>query len=228
MYETDSQGRAYFDVELDQELYRFSLQSPFGTTVRTTEPAYLQESSYIIYTVATVENIETAIDLGDIDASFDWNNVTEQLTVTYTDPAGLYSNYQLNLYEKGTYTNTLINTSSSTSSSGTLVVSYAFANDREYIGTLSVSNSPAIEIARFSLMDFVETQPLPNLSLFLVSILFTIMVFVSAFSLYSVVIGAVALVAAQVMGLLTFSTPVVGMILFGAIFLAVILEWRRG
>ena len=154
--------------------------------------------------------------------------ITDTLTVTYSDPAALYSQYELRLYEKGTYTNTLINTSTATSSSGTLVVSYAFANDTEYIGTLAVSNSPAIEIARFSILDFVETQPLANLSLFLVSILFTIMVFVSSFSLYSVVIGAVALVAAQVMGLLTFSTPVVGMILFGAIFLAVILEWRRG
>jgi len=228
MYQTDSQGRAYFDVELDNELYRFVMQSPLGTTLRTTEPAYLHESSYIIYTVTTVENIETGIDLGEIDATFDWNNATQQLTVTYTDPASVYSQYQLNLYEKGTYTNTLINTSTSTTSTGTLVVSYTFQNDTEYIGTLSVSNSPAIEIARFSLTDFIETQPLPNLSLFLVSILFTIMVFVSSFSLYSVVIGAVALVAAQVMGLLAFSTPVVGMILFGAIFLAVILEWRRG
>jgi len=228
MYQTDSQGKAFFDVEKFDELYRFALQSPFGTTIRTTEPAYLHEDSYIIYTLTTVENIETGIDLGEIDATFDWDNATQQLTVTYTDPASLYSQYQLNLYEKGTYTNTLINSSTSTTSTGTLVVSYAFANDTEYIGTLSVSNSPAIEIARFSLTDFIETQPLPNLSLFLVSILFTIMVFVSAFSLYSVVIGAVALVAAQMMGLLTFSTPVVGMILFGAIFLAVILEWRRG
>jgi hypothetical protein len=228
MYQTESQGKAFFDVELQNELYRFSLQSPFGTTVRTTEPAYLQETSYIIYTTDTVTNIETAIELGEIEASFDYDNTTQTLTVTYTDPASLYSQYTLNLYEKGTYTNTLINSSTSTTSSGSLVVSYAFANDTEYIGTLAVSNSPAIEIARFALMDFVETQPLPNLSLFLVSILFTIMVFVSAFSLYSVVIGAVALVAAQVMGLLTFSTPVVGMILFGAIFLAVILEWRRG
>jgi len=228
MYQTDSQGKAFFDVEKFDELYRFALQSPFGTTIRTTEPAYLHEDSYIIYTTSTVENIERAIDFGALNATFDWNNATQTLTVNYADPAALYSQYQLNLYEKGTYSNTLINTSTGTSSTGSLVVSYAFANDTEYIGTLSVSNSPAIEIARFSILDFVETQPLTNLSLFLVSILFTIMVFVSAFSLYSVVVGAVALVAAQVMGLLTFSTPVVGMILFGAIFLAVILEWRRG
>jgi len=228
MYRTDSQGKAFFDVEKYDELYRFSLQDPLGTTVRTTEPAYLQEDSYIIYTVSTVENFETAIDLGEINASFDWDNTSQTLTVAYSDPAQLYSEYTLNLYEKGTYSNTLINSSSATSGTGSLVVSYAFANDTQYIGTLSVSNSPSIEIARFSITDFIETQPLPNLSLFLVSILFSIMVFVSAFSLYSVVIGAVALVAAQLMGLLTFSTPVVGMILFGAIFLAVILEWRRG
>ena len=228
MYETDSQGNAYFDVELQDELYRFVLQSPFGTTLRTTTPAYLEETSYIIYTGDTQTTFANPIGLGDINATFDWDNSTETLTVTYSDPENIYGTYTLNLYEEGVYTNTLINTSSATTSSGTLVVSYAFQNDTEYIGTMTVSNSPAIVAASFRISDFTAGMPLANLSLFLVSILFVIMTFISAFSLYSVVLGAVALIAASMMGLLTFSGPVVGMIVFGAIMLAIVLEWRRG
>jgi len=228
MYETDSQGNAYFDVELQDELYRFVLQSPFGTTLRTTTPSYLEETSYIIYTGDTQTTFANPIGLGDINATFDWDNSTETLTVTYSDPENIYGTYTLNLYEEGVYTNTLINTSSATTSSGTLVVSYAFQNDTEYIGTMTVSNSPAIVAASFRISDFTAGMPLANLSLFLVSILFVIMTFISAFSLYSVVLGAVALIAASMMGLLTFSGPVVGMIVFGAIMLAIVLEWRRG
>jgi len=228
MYETDTQGNAYFDVELGEELYRFVLQDPFGTTLRTTEPAYLQETSYIIYTGDTQDVFSLPISLGDMNVTFDWDNSTETLTVNYNDPASVYGTYQLNLYEEGVYSNTLVNSSSSTTSSGALVVSYAFKNDSEYIGTLTVSNSPAIIAASFRISDFVATQPLANLSLFLVSILFVIMTFVSAFSLYSVVLGAIALVGASMMGLLTFSGPIVGMIVFGAIMLAIVLEWRRG
>ena len=228
MYKTDTQGNAYFDVELSEELYRFVIQNPFGTTLRTTSPAYLQETSYIIYTDDEQTVFNNPISLGQLNATFDWDNTTETLTVNYNDPAGVYGTYTLNLYEEGVYTNTLVNTSTASSSSGALVVSYAFKNDSEYIGTLTVSNSPAIVAASFRISDFTSSMPLANLSLFLVSILFTIMTFVSAFSLYSVVLGAIALLAASMMGLLTFSGPVVGMILFGAIMLAIILEWRRG
>ena len=168
------------------------------------------------------------ISLGNLDATFDWDNTTETLTVNYNDPESVYGTYTLNLYEEGVYTNTLINTSNATTSSGALVVSYAFENDTEYVGTLTVSNSPAIVAASFRISDFTSSMPLANLSLFLVSILFVIMTFISSFSLYSVVLGAIALVGASMMGLLAFSGPVVGMILFGAIMLAIILEWRRG
>jgi hypothetical protein len=228
MYKTDTQGNAYFDVELSEELYRFVIQNPFGTTLRTTTPAYLQETSYIIYTDDEQTVFNNPISLGRLNATFDWDNATETLTVNYNDPEGVYGTYTLNLYEEGVYTNTLVNTSSASSSSGALVVSYAFKNDSEYIGTLTVSNSPAIVAASFRISDFTTSMPLANLSLFLVSMLFVIMTFVSAFSLYSVVLGAMALLAASMMGLLTFSGPVVGMIMFGAIMLAIILEWRRG
>lgn len=228
MYETDSQGNAYFDVELQNELYRFVLQEPFGTTLRTTTPSYLEETDYIIYTGEEQTVFANPINLGEMNVTFDWDNTTETLTVNYNDPAGVYGTYTLNLYEEGVYTNTLVNTSSASSSSGALVVSYAFKNDSEYIGTLTVSNSPAIVAASFRISDFTASMPLANLSLFLVSILFVIMTFISAFSLYSVVLGAVSLIAASMMGLLTFSGPVVGMIVFGSIMLAIVLEWRRG
>jgi len=223
MYETDSQGKAYFDVEADDELYKFVVDSPLGTSVYTSTPQYLKETEYTIFIDTTQDPIATYVNDAGLSVTVAYN--ATGATATYNDPQVSAGEYEFRIYEKGPYANTLVSTATATTSSGSLVASYAFDNTSAYYG---VFYRDEVAEATFDFVDFLETNGLPALGLFLTSILFVVAVFISAFSLYSVIIASMALVAANMIGLITISTPIIGAVVVGAIILAIILEWRRG
>lgn len=223
MYETDSQGKAHFDVEANNELYKFVIDSPLGTTVYTSTPQYLQETEYTIFIDTSDNPVASYTNNAGLTVTFTVTNTTA--TATYNDPSATADEYEFTVFERGPYTDTQVSTATATSTSGALINTYAFEEGKSYYGVL-YRDSVAEATADF--VDFEETNGLPALGLFLTSILFVVAVFVSAFSLYSVIIASIALVASNMIGLITISTPVIGAVVVGAIILAIILEWRRG
>tara|TARA_Y100001973_G_scaffold69801_1_gene101820 strand:- start:863 stop:4930 length:4068 start_codon:yes stop_codon:yes gene_type:complete len=223
MYETDSQGKAYFDVEADDELYKFVVDSPLGTTVYTSTPQYIKETEYTIFIDLSQDPIATYQNNAGLTVTVSYDSTGA--TATYNDPQVTAGEYEFRVYERGPYVNTLVSTATGTTASGSLVNTYAFDNTSSYYG---VFYRDSVAEASFDFVDFLETNGLPALGLFLTSILFVVAVFISAFSLYSVIIASMALVAANMIGLITISTPIIGAVVVGAIILAIILEWRRG
>jgi hypothetical protein len=223
MYETDSQGKAHFDVEANNELYKFVIDSPLGTSVYTSTPQYIQETEYTIFIDTSEDPIASYTNNAGLTVTFTVTNTTA--TATYNDPSATADEYEFTVFERGPYTDTQVSTASATSTSGALVNTYAFEEGKSYYGVL-YRDSVAEATADF--VDFEQTNGLPALGLFLTSILFVVAVFISAFSLYSVIIASIALVASNMIGLITISTPVIGAVVVGAIILAIILEWRRG
>jgi hypothetical protein len=229
MYETDVQGNSYFDVEQENVLYRFIVQDPFGTNVYESEPFYLQETSYTIFVDTQAVNIASGdlYQYKDVSYTVDWNNASEELSITYSDPTASFSSYNITLYAVGVYDDTALNSSASSSASGTLTVGYNYDNDTNYYVDFSVSNSPKVSIARIVLDNWLGNTALSSLRLFLASVLFIVVVFVSSFSIYGVVVASTALIAAKLMGLIAFSGFTIGGVVFAAILLAMILEFRR-
>lgn len=139
MARTDSEGEARLHLVQDSEYYKFMLYYPFATLREETEPTYIYGTTLnfqINIVDEALDDYETTLG---ITHNLTYNNVTDNFRFTWSDASGSSQDATLNVYRVTGLRKTLINTSTASGSSGTLLAAINPVNDTLYTANAIIS-----------------------------------------------------------------------------------------
>lgn len=204
-YSSDVGGKAYFQVEASNELYQFVVDYPFGETKLTTEPLYLEETTYNLY-------IDTGTSYGQdlfyetsIIYSLTYDNSTNQFSVTYTDPSIIASQYCLTIKRHGTYSLDTLNSSCGTSTTGTITIGGLENNTVNYGVFSATINGEDRVIASIWKELYSDNLPSGKFGLFMAGLILITFVLLFKVPELSLIIGGGSLVLLRFLGLIDIS-----------------------
>lgn len=130
---TNFGGQATFLGELNTEYYKFILEYPKGTIVKTTSPSYLFTDSLILKVVLGETSAENFDNYMSLSYDLIFNNETNNFKLNYLDSTGIINNACLYVYKQKIAGNILIDSSCSTSASATILISVTPENGTTYL-----------------------------------------------------------------------------------------------
>lgn len=227
MYETDVAGNAYFDVEQQDELYKFMIDRPWQTLRFTSEPLYIETSSlnlYIDENAGFAENFFFTSNMSGV-VLYSNSSGTPTFSISYNDPNAKGSEYCLAIKQWNQYTQRTLNLTCSSSASGSLSVT-GLASGNNYAVFTSVINgrNSTVTVAWKELL----TSNLNSgaFGLFLTLGIFLTAIFISFIHSYAIVLGGIALVFAKIMGILPIDWSVIVAVIITGIIILLMLDKR--
>lgn len=222
MYETDLAGTAYFEVNID-EYYKFLADYPLGERKYNSEKLYFESDTYNIY-------LDLNSDVGDKwfeedSITFNLNYLdTKEFQGTYSDTEGVATEFCLYLKKYVQYGQTTVNSSCSTSSSGTLEVG-GMNENITYYGTLTAKIGGDERIVASAWKEFVEDElDSGEFGYFMTAVLVMVFTFLSIIHVVALILGVLALMFAKLLGLFILGWSEIIVIFIVSIFLAMIIQ----
>lgn len=228
MYETDVAGISYFDLEHDNELYKFLVEYPFGTREYTSDEFYVSEAAYNVYITLTEDIANNFFSEQDVGVTITYDNVTEEFTASYTDTGSGATEYCLYIKKYGQYSLETLNSSCLTATSGSIIlggveddaVNYALFTaqidgDQEVIG---------------SVWEELVSDELGagNFGVFMTAVFVTVFVFLVSLHWMALLLGTSSLIFTKLIGIFTIDWPYIFGIVFASIVLALIINvWKK-
>lgn len=134
IFKTDVEGKAYIEAELGSEFYKFIVDYPFGTTVYSSSPQYIESESFILPVL--LNPIYAAFFFNSLGVSGDivYNDDTGNWRFDYSDSYNGISGACLYIYSVSLSSKTLINSSCADTSSGTILIAMTPVDGVSYSG----------------------------------------------------------------------------------------------
>lgn len=139
---TNFLGTCTMNLAFNTEYYKFQVEYN-SETMLTTNPTYITSTSYVLRIDVGEDYTSDYFNFMDIDASLVFNNDTNNFRLTYNDNNDLASNFCLYVYSFRYLEQTLVGSSCSQTSSGTVLVPITPLNGTYYVA-YAYYNNPAI------------------------------------------------------------------------------------
>jgi len=199
---TNVLGETILSLTKNDEYYKFIVDLN-GETLLTTNPAYITSNSIVLQVVIGQEVGEVYQNYLSIDHSLSFNTATNNFRLEYNDVNGITNQICLQVEKVSVTTKTLLNTTCTSSSSGTILLPVTPINNTLYVAKAIYKE----EGGSYMVLDklayyFSGSIPLGNLGLFLQVILTTVAIFIGVWSLPTAVIAApLTLLLGRIIGL---------------------------
>lgn len=130
---TDFRGQAYPALTLYTQWYKFLLVYK-GNTVLETDATKLLTST-LNFRISLVEDELASFTAShDVSCSVSWNNATKNFEFVFVNPASTDVTALLEVIKQDAYSTTMINSSTLTASSGTILVGIGSMENKTYVG----------------------------------------------------------------------------------------------
>lgn len=129
---TNSDGDVVLSLTYNDEYYKFTVEVD-GVTKKVTAPQYITGTTLVIQIVLSELAGSDYYNYLGIDSSLVFNTLTDNFRFTYNDVDGLGSSYCLYVYRLSALGDTLVNSSCSASSSGTILLGVTPVNGTTYV-----------------------------------------------------------------------------------------------
>ena len=226
-YTTDISGSAFFDLEHDTELYKILVEYPLGTLKYTSSPMYITSATNNIYIDLYEDPTTTYFNSKDITFSLDYVSATTTIDTTWVDSSAIASNYCLYVKKYGQYSNEVINSSCTTSNSGSISLG-GLTENTTYYGVLTATIGGEETNLGVVWQTFQGDQlDSGAFGVFMTILLFTIFAFLSMIHSYSVILAGTSLIFAKLLGILAIGWPMIITVLIGSIVLVIIVEMKK-
>jgi len=225
---TDEAGQVEFDIEQDNELYKFIVVYN-GETRLNTDAQYITATTINLYIDLLEDATENFFQKGSIGINVYWSEDNNYFEAVYSDGSLVATNYCLYLKQFGRYYIDDLNSSCSVTNSGTLSVSYPFVNGTTYFVDFyaTIDGTPE-QVGSSAWKTFPsDTLGANQYGVFMTIILFLVLVFVGSLHLYGAIFGSLALVFAQLIGILEIELQYTILIVIIAIILSAIVQMKK-
>ena len=207
------------------EYHKLQVAYPLGTTRLTTEKFYISTNSINLYVDLTDDALADFYNYYDIDYLLAYT--TNAFEVSYTDVAASSSQYCLYVKKYGQYSNEVVNSSCSSSAAGSLSVGFTPENITYFALFTANINSEERTVAT-AWKDFLSDELNAGaFGIFLTILLVGVFVMLTQIHLLAAIMGAMALVFAKLLGILSLGWGNVITIVIAAIILTFILELKK-
>lgn len=226
MYPTDVAGNAYFDVEAQDELYKFMVDYPWGVTKFISDPLYIEVTELNLYINTLAPVGETFLNASNISTSITYSNGSgnPQFTLTYSDVRNSATNYCFYLKTWSRYTNTVVNSSCSTSSSGSITLGGMEPGNTYYgLFTADIGGVPSTIATAWKEIPDTDLAA-GSFGVFLTWVGFMSFIFLVRFHGIMPIIGSVWLAMAKLLGIFNLEWGYIWAIVIGTIILAIFVE----
>lgn len=187
---TNFEGVAVGNIVLNSEYYKFVIDYE-GETRLTTTPTYIYGTSLNFYIPTGNSGMEDYFSEADISGTLSFNYDTNLATFTYSDLDNSATRGCLYAYTSNLGVNTLVNTSCSTSSSGSLNLFIFNTSSTWYLEGVVTKGGEAHTISTYR-VDFILKLNENGSGAFFAFIILGTIVFISLFSLEIAVVLASA------------------------------------
>tara|TARA_Y100001938_G_C8098906_1_gene440118 strand:+ start:2874 stop:5594 length:2721 start_codon:yes stop_codon:yes gene_type:complete len=227
MCSTGVAGECNFDLEHNEELYKFKVEFPWLTPKTTTVPSYISSTTLNLYIDLFKKAGENFFLQEGIAGSIAYSSSTPTFTATYTDTENSASQVCLKLKSYGQYSKQVLNESCSTAASGTLIVT-GFAPQKSNYGVLTATVGGQEKVIKAVWKDLNTDKLQAGASgVFLSAMVFIILALLSVVHVYAAILGSVGLIFAYMMGMLAIDLSYLILILGSSIILAIIIQMKR-
>ena len=206
IYETDLAGTAYFEADTD-EFYKFLAYYPLGTLKYTSQKLYLESDTYNIYIDLTEDIGDKFFEESSISYNLNYLSASKEFQVSYTDTSAVATNFCLYLKKYEQYGKSVLNSSCSSSSSGTLTVG-GMNENITYYGVFTATIDEEERTIASAWHDFVEDVLFTGdgkFGLFMTAVIIIIFSFLTVLHIVAMLLGIGALMFAKLLGLITIS-----------------------
>jgi len=201
--QTNFEGVAIANIVLNSEYYKFIIDYD-GLTVLTTNPTYIYGTDLTFYVPIGTQGMEDFFSEADISGQITYNYNTNLATFTYSDLDNTATQGCLYVYTRSGDTNTLVNSSCSSSSSGTLY-GYAFNSSNNWVFEGKVTKGGEEYLISSYRVDFTPKLDESGSGAFFAFLLLAVVVFIGLFSLeVAIVLGSVVPLLFTITGLASF------------------------
>jgi len=187
---TNFEGVAVANIVLNSEYYKFIIDYE-GTTRLTTTPTYIYGTTLTFYIPITSAGMEDYFSKGKISGTLTFNKNTDLATFTYSDTDNSATQGCLYAYTRSLGTNTLVNSSCSSSSSGSLYLYTNNASSSWYLEGKVTKGGEEHLISTYKI-DYDLKLTETGLGSFFAFIVLATIVFIGLFSLEVAVVLAAA------------------------------------
>lgn len=225
---TNFEGEAYATLTLYNEYYKFIIEYD-GEIVFTSTPTYITKDELTFQVIVGNEVLSDYEQKTQINGGITYNNQTQLFLFTFSDDNNLDQYYCLKLY-KISNTDTLLNSSCTTTSTGSLNVHYPLINGSTYkaIGSYydtDTENYEIISIYPLTLPDNIQATTRETGLFFQIVILLIIILLLVYSSPYLLPLGiGLGLIFGRILELNAFNYET----LFGFTLVMIILSWWLG
>jgi len=227
MYATDVSGKAYFNLEHNDELYKFIVEYPWLTNKLTTEELYISAENINLYINLKPGIGDSFFKEEDISYLLTFNNNTNLFSATYNDATASASQFCLAIKKNAQYSKETLNSSCSTASSGTITLGGLAPNATNYaVFKATIGGQPKV-LATGWTDTFTDNLNAGRFGVFLTALLFCSLVFLSVYHVYASVLGGAGIMFAKFFGILDLGWGYVTMIVIASIVLAIFIELKR-
>lgn len=227
MYSTDTSGGAYFDVEAQNQLYRFRVDQPWLSEKTTSIPQYIEASTLNLYINNQATLGQTYFNVNGIISRVSFINSSQEFQASWTDSQAIASQFCFTIYKHGQYGQEQVNQSCTTSSSTTVNLGGAFSTDTAYFGILTATISGTSEIIATGSQSFVPAGLADNnVGLYFAALVYMTIVFAIPAHMLAAILGALSLSFLKIMGILTVDWTTLIILPIIAFILALILSFR--
>ena len=224
---TDVDGKAYFLLEDKSELYKFLVDYPFGIRRLETEDMYINANNINIYIPLTDNVGDTFFDEGGIVASLNYLTSDNTFTASWTDSGNVASEFCLYIKEFGYYSNSVINSSCSTSNSGSLKLSIGAENITYYSVLESTINGDK-KVLKTGWIDIPSsTLNAGAFGIFMTVVLIILFTLLSQVHVLALILSNIGLILSKLFGLLPIEWGWCISIVIGSIILSIIISIRK-
>jgi len=201
MYQTDSGGNAYFDLEKTTERYKFWVDYPWGTNYLMTTGDYVEEDIVNLYIDFSEPLGQILFDKQKISSKITYSGTSNSFTVSYQDPTSIGSSYCLYIKGYGYYGNTIYNLSCISAQSGSIELKHPDVN-RTYYAVFTSTFDGQETIIMTAFKDVESKPPLGTYGVFMSALVIILLAFVGSFHILALILASSGLVFAKLMGLL--------------------------
>lgn len=159
--QTNFEGQAELNLQKNTEFYRFILEFPVGHFRKQTNPTYIYEDE-ITFQINTVEQVGTQFfNTEGVTHTLSFDDATDRFTFTYDDPKNLAAQGCLEVYKITLVGNgsELVNSSCSSSSSGTVYAGVDAVNGTSYEAKTFVTLASEDMLLNEKIVQFKESLP---------------------------------------------------------------------
>ena len=226
-YKTDIAGKSYFDVEHDNELYKFMVEYPKGTIRLTTDPLYISTANINLYISLTTDPTEAFFQWGSITGLPEYSADSNTFDVTYNDPSFVATYYCFQIKTYGQYSTEIINSTCSSSPSGSMSLGGMTLNTTYYAVFSAIIDGEEVVIGT-AWKEFLSSElGAGGLGLFLTAFIIILMAFLSTVHIYALILSSMGLLFSKFLGIIDLSWGTIIVVVIGAIILGMIIQMKK-